>query len=116
MTEPNVTQIFGAGAAISNNNLVIPLANFPRLDLPNSNLANQGEKVVVGLLLLLLANLPQSAYDADIDRSVYAQQGDPSYNYRGTDAVRYKLDSILFYLAKLDSNNLIDPDDYAPNS
>jgi hypothetical protein len=63
-------------------------------------------------LLKLKAYLTQTAFDLDTDQSIYIEDGFKNFTNRGTNNDSYRVDQIIVNLAKLDTEDVLNPNDY----
>jgi hypothetical protein len=109
MPELTLTQVFGAGATQDANTLTIAKADLTGLTASANNTA---DSLVVGLIVLLQSTLTQSAFDLNVDQSIYVTEGFANFTTRGESNNSYRVDQRIFNLAKLDAGATLDPDDY----
>ncbi len=109
MTEPTLTQVFGAGATQTATTITITKADLPGL---TASASNRAESLLIGILLKASVALNRTAFDADTDQNLYVETGYPSFAIRGTANAQYRVDQLAVNLAKLDTAGTIDPDDY----
>ncbi|BAT56384.1 hypothetical protein NOS3756_53890 [Nostoc sp. NIES-3756] len=109
MAEPLLTTVFGAGATQTSTTITINKADLPGLTAAANNKA---ESLFVGLMLRAQIGLSKTNFDADLDQSIYIDQGFPNFTFRGTNNDSYRVDQLTVNLAKPDTNGTIDPDDY----
>ncbi|MTJ12219.1 hypothetical protein FJR11_06335 [Anabaena sp. UHCC 0187] len=116
MAEKSLVEILGTGATRLASAAAAPSAG---LFIPDSLLISAGlttpttataEGHIVAIVKLLKTNLTQTAYDLDNDNSVYLSDGFPGFTTRGT--TQYRIDQIVFNLAKVDSESTLDPTKY----
>lgn len=109
MAEPTLQTIFGAGASQTSTQIIINKADLPGLT-PAAN--NRADQLLVGVLLRAQVGLPKTAFENDIDQSIYIELGYPTFAFRGTNNAQYRVDQLTINLAKPDTSSIIDPDDY----
>lgn len=109
MAEPSLTSVFGAEATQNATTITINKADLTGLTASANNTA---EALVVALLLRFKNVLSKTAFDADTDQSIYVENGFPNFAFRGTNNTQYRVDQLTVNFAKLDTANVIDPDDY----
>lgn len=109
MAEPLLTSVFGAGATQTATTITILKSDLPGLTAAANNKA---EALFVGLMLRAQIGLSKTGFDADLDQSIYVDQGFPNFTFRGTNNASYRVDQLTVNLAKPDTNSTIDPDDY----
>ncbi|MFN6515698.1 MAG: hypothetical protein RMY29_014550 [Nostoc sp. CreGUA01] len=109
MAEPTLQQIFGANATQDATTITITKADLPGL---TASANNKGESLLAAINLKAQQYLTQANFDANIDQSIIVDKGFSSFVFRGINNDQYRTDQITVSLAKLDTNNTIDPDDY----
>lgn len=109
MAEPTLSEVFGAGATQTSTTITILKADLLGL---TASANNKAEGLLVGIILKAQAALTQTAFDADIDRSIYIASGFPTFAFRGTNNDQYRVDQLTVNLSKIDTAVTIDPDDY----
>lgn len=118
MSEPTIAQIFGTGATRLSNaapapsgGLFIPDSVLVAAGLTSPSTAN-AEGLLTAIILQAKTFLFQANFDANINQSIYIEDGFASFVGRGTNNISYRVDSINFNLAKIDTNSTINPNDY----
>ncbi|WP_016951245.1 hypothetical protein [Anabaena sp. PCC 7108] len=109
MSEPTITGVFGAGASQTETTITIAKADLPGLTASASNTA---ESLLAGIILKAKSSLTKAAFDADVDQSLYIENGYASFTVRGEANDSYRVDQLSINFAKLDSGATLDPDDY----
>jgi hypothetical protein len=109
MAEPTLTQVFGAGATQDATTITILKADLPGL---TASANNRAESLLTAILLKAQAGLSKTAFDADLDQSIYIESGFPTFSFRGVNNDSYRTDQLTINLAKLDTSGTLDPDDY----
>ncbi|WYL93423.1 MAG: hypothetical protein HEQ35_05710 [Gloeotrichia echinulata IR180] len=109
MAEPTLQQVFGASASQTATTLTITKADLLRLTASASNTA---EQLLSGILLTAQSYLTQANFDANINQSIVISNGYSSMTTRGTDNAAYRSDQLTVSLSKVDTQSVIDPDDY----
>ncbi|WGV23366.1 hypothetical protein [Halotia branconii] len=109
MAEPTLTAVFGANATQTSTTITISKADLPGLTASANNTA---ESLLVGLVLLAKQSLSQTNFDANLNQSIYVDNGFPTFTFRGTNNDSYRVDQLTINLAKPDTAGTIDPDDY----
>ena len=118
MPEKTIAQIFGTGASrlasgatTSSGGLFIPDSALTSAGLATPSTAT-AEGHLVAIVLQARTVLTQTAFDGDIDQSIYVSSGFKSFTTRGTNNDDYRVDQLTFNLAKIDSGSILDPDNY----
>lgn len=118
MAEKSIAQIFGPGATrlangatTSSSGLFIPDSVLVAAGLATPSTAT-AEGHLAAIILQSKTVLTQAAFDADTDQSIYVASGFSSFTTRGTNNDAYRIDQLIFNLAKIDSNAILDPDNY----
>ncbi|MDJ0795803.1 MAG: hypothetical protein QNJ51_03025 [Calothrix sp. MO_167.B12] len=118
MAEFTINEVFGAGtqrleasAAAPSSGLFIPDSVFTEVGLSNPSGAN-AEQLLASIVIKAKTALTETAFDADLDKSIYFETDLPDFINRGENNVRYRLDSMTIYFAKLAPLTEIDPNDY----
>ena len=109
MAEPTLADIFGSNATQTATTITITKADLPRLS-PSVN--NTAESLLTGILLKAQTTLTQTNFDGNTDQSIYLGIGFPSFTNRGANSTQYRVDQITINLAKIDTESVIDPDNY----
>lgn len=118
MAEPSFVQIFGTGVVRLASGATTPSAG---LFIPDSALQIAGlttpttasaEGHLVAINLNAKSYLSESNFDANIDQSIYLEDGSPGFTTRGTDNTRYRTDQISMILSKVDTGATINPSSY----
>lgn len=119
MAELTIVQIFGSGATRLANGAAAPSSGLfiPDSALTAAGLAAPATATAEGHLVAICKNakasLTQTAFDSNIDQSIYVTDGFSSFTTRGTNNDPYRIDQpFVFNLAKPDTGSTIDPDDY----
>ena len=107
MAEPTLQQIFGANATQDATTITISKADLFGL---TASASNTGESILVSINLTARNYLTEANYVSNIDQSIYIEDGLSSFTTREDTA--YRQDQITFNLAKIDTSNAINPDDY----
>lgn len=111
MAEPLLNEVFGANATQDANSITIDKSDLTAIGL-TASAANSAESLYLAILLKGQQFLNQTNFDANIDQSIYVETGLPSFLNRGENNTQYRTDQLNINVAKIDSNNVIDPDDY----
>jgi hypothetical protein len=109
MPKSTLTEVFGAGATQTATSVTFQKADFLNLD---ASASNDGSTLFSALLIKNKTTLTQAAFDADVDKSIYMDDGFSSFTTRGETNIAYRVDQITVNLAKVDSGATLDPDDY----
>ncbi|WP_375514430.1 hypothetical protein [uncultured Nostoc sp.] len=109
MAEPTLTDIFGTGATQDATSITIQKSSLPRL---TASANNTSESLLTAILLKAQVSLSQTSFDANINQSIYVSAGFSSFTTRGVNNDFYRVDQLIFNLAKVDTGSIIDPDDY----
>ena len=112
MPEPTLTQIFGAAATQSATTITIAKADLASVGL-TASATNTAESLLVALLLKAKEVLTPIAAETNPDQSLTIVQ--PDFNFQtlvSRNNTTYRQSSYSINLQKLDTDNLIDPDDY----
>jgi hypothetical protein len=109
MSKPTLQSVFGANAVQDATTITILKADLPTLTASANNTA---ESLVVALSLKWQAGLTETNFNSNIDQSIYVGTGYPNFAFRGTNNTQYRVDQLTFNLAKIDTANTIDADDY----
>jgi hypothetical protein len=109
MAELTLTQVFGAGATQNATTLTIAKADLTGLIASENNTA---DSLVAGLIVLLQSTLTQSAFDLNVDQSIYVSEGFASFVTRGDGNNSYRIDQRIFNLTKPDAGTTLNPNDY----
>ena len=116
MAEKTLEQVLGTGvtrlasaAAAPSDGLFIPDSLFISAGLTTPTTAT-AEAHIAAIIKLLKTNLTQSAFDADLDASIYAAGGFDSFITRGTS--QYRVRQVTFNMAEIDAGATIDPTKY----
>lgn len=118
MSEPTLPQIFGTGTVRLANGAAAPSAGLfiPDTALITGGLTTPSTATAEAHFLTINLNaksyLTQTNFDANIDQSLIVDNGFSSFVFRGTNNIQYRTDQLTISLAKLDTNNTIDPADY----
>ncbi|WP_414622045.1 hypothetical protein [Calothrix sp. CCY 0018] len=111
MAEPTLQEIFGTGASQDLASLTIDKTDLTAVGL-TADANNTGESLLIAVLLKAREYLTQANYDANLDQSVLVDDGLPSFLNRGVDSTPYRTDQLTVTLSKVDTNQIINPDDY----
>ncbi|BAY08616.1 hypothetical protein [Calothrix sp. NIES-2098] len=118
MAEPTIAQIFGtgatrlaSGASAPSAGLFIPDTALIAAGLTTPTTAS-GEGHFVAVLINGQTYLTQTAFDSNIDQSIYVSTGFSSFTTRGTDNDPYTVRQLTINLAKLDDGSTLNPGDY----
>lgn len=112
MPEPTLTQIFGAGATQTATTLSIAKADLAAVGL-TASATNTAESLFVALLLMAKNTLTPAAQETNPDQSITVAQAD--FNFQTLierNNQTYRQSTYSVNLQKLDTGNVIDPDDY----
>ena len=109
MAEPSLQEIFGANATQTATEVIIRKGDLLGL---TASANNTGESLFVGILITAKGYLTESNFDENIDQNVYIDAGIASFRSRGTENISYRTDQLTTTLAKVDINNVIDPNNY----
>lgn len=119
MPEKTIAQVFGTGASrLASGATTLSSGLFiPDSALISAGLATPSTATAEGHLAAIVLQtktvLTQTAFDTDIDQSIYVSSGFGSFfTTRGTNGDAYRVDQIIFNLAKIDSGSTLDPDNY----
>jgi hypothetical protein len=112
MPEPTLTQIFGAGATQSATVLTIAKADLAAVGLTPSE-TNTAESLFVALLLLAKQYLTVTNQELNADQSITLAEQDFDFQTLVTrNNVTYRQSTYTARLRRLDTANVIDPNDY----
>ncbi|MDJ0737668.1 MAG: hypothetical protein QNJ47_27035 [Nostocaceae cyanobacterium] len=118
MAELTLSEVFGTGSTklasgetVSESGLFIPDSVLSAVGLDSPSTAT-ADAHATAILLVLESNLTQEAFDADVDKSIYAERCFPQFISRGTERTPYRFDFITFNIAKLDFGAILNPNDY----
>lgn len=112
MAEPTLTQVFGAGATQTATTLSIAKADLAAVGL-TASATNTAESLFVALLLLAKNVLTLTAQETNADQSVTVTESDFNFQTLVTrNNQTYRQSTYAVNLQKLDTGNIIDPDDY----
>jgi hypothetical protein len=109
MAEPTLTQIFGTNAVQDASTITIAKADLTGLTASTNNTA---ESLLTAIVLKAQSYLTLTAFDSNIDQSVYIENGFSSFTTRGTNNDPYRVDQLTLNLSKPDTGSTLDPDDY----
>ena len=112
MTEPTLTQVFGAGAAQTATALTIAKADLAAVGL-TASATNTAESLLVALFLLAKTTLTPTALETNADQNVTVAQAD--FNFQTLverSGQTYRQSTFSVNLQKLDTGNVINPNDY----
>ena len=111
MAEPTLQEIFGAGATQSATTITIFKADLPTL---TASATNRGEQMFMAIILRGKQNLTTTARDADLDRSIAIEPSFDQITSRtvGTITNNYYQTGLSITAQKLNTNSVIDADDY----
>ncbi|HYW21557.1 MAG TPA: hypothetical protein VE956_20090 [Nodularia sp. (in: cyanobacteria)] len=109
--EPTLQQVFGAGATLSPTQLIIDLQNLAANGL-NVSTPPKAEALLVALIIQARTTLTLENFEANIDQSIYTEDGFSTVASRGENAAIYKIEPIIFNLAKLNAPTILDPNAY----
>lgn len=108
MSEPTLTEVFGAGATQDETTITIPKGNLPGLTAAAQNTA---ESIIAGLCLLLTTTLSTTNQSNNTDQQVtVAYSGFPTFVTRNN--VRYRQDIYNLNFETVDTQTGIDPNNY----
>ncbi len=112
MAEPTLTQVFGSGASQTSTILSIAKADLTAVGL-TASATNTAESLFVALLLLAKNTLTSTAQETNPDQSVTVAEADFNFQTLVTrNNATYRQSTYSVNLQKLDTGNVIDPDDY----
>ena len=112
MAEPTLTQVFGAGATQTATTLSIAKADLAAVG-STASATNTAESLFVALLLLAKNVLTLTAQETNADQSVTVTESDFNFQTLVTrNNQTYRQSTYAVNLQKLDTGNIIDPDDY----
>jgi hypothetical protein len=108
MSEPTLTQIFGAGATQDLETIVIQKSSLIGLSASSSN---SPESLLCALLLVAKQFLSEEQFNNNIDSSTFITSGYSSFITR--DSVTFRTDSLGVFFSKADGTNAtLNPNDY----
>ncbi len=112
MPEPTLVSIFGAGASQTSTVLTIAKADLSAVGL-TASATNTAESLFVALLLLAKQALTPASLETNLDQSVSVAESDFNFQTLVTrNNQTYRQSTYAVNLQKLDTGNIIDPDDY----
>lgn len=109
MSEPTLTQVFGANASQDANTITIAKADLIGL---TASANNRAEQIFVGILLKAFNYLNPTNQTNDPDIQVTIEKGDFSSSIVFRNNANYRQDAFTVNLQKPDIAATIDPDDY----
>jgi hypothetical protein len=108
MTVPSLTDVFGAGATQTADSLTISKADLPTL---TASAANNGQELLVGILLQAIKKLNTAGRTADPDIKIELTYTGQTV-YPGTGGTNDRQDSYTVVLHKDVAQESVDADDY----
>lgn len=112
MPEPTLQQIFGANAAQTASTLTISKADLAAVNL-TASATNTAESLLVAIVLMAKNYLTPSAQESNPDQSITVTEADFNFQSLVTrNDQTYRQSTYTINLQKLDTGNIIDPDDY----
>jgi hypothetical protein len=109
MAEPTLTEVFGAGATQTATTITILKSDLTGL---TASATNRADALLAAILLKSQTFLTKTAFDADVDKSIYFSTGFASFVTRGTSNTSYRVDQMTVNLAKIDTGATLSPNDY----
>ncbi|WP_088243873.1 hypothetical protein [Calothrix rhizosoleniae] len=109
MSEPTLTEVFGANATQDASTVTINKADLPGL---TASATNTAESLLAAIFIQAAIALTQTKFDSDTDVSVYIESGFSSFTNRGANNDRYQVDPLTINFAKLNLETGLNPDDY----
>mgnify|MGYP001795892644 FL=1 len=109
MAEPTLQEVFGANATQDVNSITIDKSDLTAL---TASATNTAESLLTAITLKAIDYLNQTNFDNNLDQSILVELGLSSFLTRGPNNDNYRTDQITVTLAKLDTNGIIDPDNY----
>lgn len=107
MAEPTLQEIFGSNATQDETTITIDKADLAGL---TPSASNTGESIYVAISLTAKSYLTETNFEANIDQSIYIEDGLSSFTTRNETA--YRTDQLTINLSRLDTTNAINPDNY----
>lgn len=112
MAEPTLVQVFGAGATQTATTVTIDKAALSAVGL-TATASNTAESLFVALLLVAKAQLSVINQDLNVEQGVTIADQDFDFQSLVTrNSATYRQTTYSVRLQKLDTANIIDPDDY----
>jgi hypothetical protein len=110
MSEPLLTDIFGAGATQTATTITILKADLPL----SASATNKGEQIFAALLKKAATALTATTFATNPDQSVSIAAGFDSLTYRtiGNETLAFLQTPLTINFAKLQASSGITPDDY----
>jgi len=110
MAELTLQQIFGNGASQDASTITISKADLATMGL-TANASNKAESLLVAILLLAKQQLTADNMQSNADQSISIEESQfPSLVSRNNNT--YRQSTLNVNLQKLDTSNVINPDDY----
>ncbi|WP_016951663.1 hypothetical protein [Anabaena sp. PCC 7108] len=109
MPKSTLAEVFGQGATQTATSWTIQKADFPTLE---ASATNSGSALLAAILIENNGKLTKAAFDADVEKSIYIEDGFSNFIPRGETSIQYRVDQIVTNLAQVDSGSTLDPDNY----
>ncbi|WP_088243946.1 hypothetical protein [Calothrix rhizosoleniae] len=109
MSEPTLTEVFGANATQDASTVTINKADLAGL---TASATNTAESLLAAIMIQAATTLTQTKFDGDTDVSIYIESSFSNFINRGANNDRYQLDPLTVNFAKLNLETGLNPDDY----